>query len=261
MGSPSRAVPFEPSQTGWFEQQGLLTTYDTYPSDDEQPSDPQPAAAALGRLLDADGLLSEQHLATFDALFVQQLSERAAAEHMGLSRRRIRTLCAELETLVHEQLVAGGHDLEEINVSKNKQQGTRYERTILTALTDLGLDAERLAEGGRYDLGDLRVTAGSDWIVEAKARQRLVVHDALDKAAAKSGQLQTALLWKRLVPRESAARRAPVGCGEVVLLLPEAWRRMLLIEQRCAELDPQFVAGVWSDGPALTVVDEVEEAA
>ncbi len=96
-----------------------------------------------------------------------------------------------------------------------KDQGTRFESQLVRLATDYGLEAERLAEGGQNDLGDLRIEG---WIIEAKHRANLNIHDALRKALKKSGNRRTVVAWKRLVRRGGNTRRAPAGEPVIVAM-------------------------------------------
>ena len=109
----------------------------------------------------------------------------------------------------------------------NKQQGTGFERWVLRFLQSFGLTVRRLAEGGRFDPGDLELTIGNTtWHIECRFRQRMTVHAALDKARQKANLGPTALFWKRLVPVEGKARRQAVGVSTVVVLTPEDYAHL-----------------------------------
>ena len=92
-------------------------------------------------------------------------------------------------------------------MGKQKAQGTKWESRIVTDLLHvLGPDAAwRLAEQGTNDPGDIAaVIDGEHWIIEAKHRERLNVHDAMKKARAKVAAAdlpfypyRTVLIWKR----------------------------------------------------------------
>lgn len=80
---------------------------------------------------------------------------------------------------------------------KPKDQGTRWETMLVRTARTYGLDAERLPESGVNDEGDLRI---NHWIVEAKHRRQLNIHDALHKAQLKAGDSRpAAVAWKRRV--------------------------------------------------------------
>lgn len=78
-----------------------------------------------------------------------------------------------------------------------KARGTRFETAIVKAAKSFGLEAERLAEGGINDKGDVYIegTYGDDSIV--------------------------ALAWKRLVNKGGARRQADGEPVVVVIGLPE----------------------------------------
>ena len=97
-------------------------------------------------------------------------------------------------------------------VNKPKNQGTRYESTIVTLAKVYGLEAERIAEGGSLDLGDIRIyTPDGDWIIEAKHRANLNIHQTVDKANAKAYPRRVAVFWKRSVRKKGNTNRTPAG--------------------------------------------------
>ena len=80
-------------------------------------------------------------------------------------------------------------------MGKNKDQGTAHERATRDELRRLGYYAERLAEGGINDLGDVRA-----WRRGGYGMRPLVV-----------------LSWRRLV-KTTGKRRAPDGERDVVIM-------------------------------------------
>ena len=103
---------------------------------------------------------------------------------------------------------------------KPKDQGTRFETEIVTAATQAGHKAWRLAEGGPHDIGDVAIetTDGDVYVVECKHRERLGVHQALGKTLVKAGKEDgpflvsgAALVWKRSVLKEGNERRSSEG--------------------------------------------------
>lgn len=92
-----------------------------------------------------------------------------------------------------------------------RAQGTRFETHIVNQAQDLGLHAERLPEGGTNDLGDLRILTDHEWIGEAKNRERLNIHQTLEKAIRKSGTKRTFVVWKRLARQAGNQRRSQDG--------------------------------------------------
>ncbi len=96
-------------------------------------------------------------------------------------------------------------------VNKPKAAGTREETWIVNTLQDAGFAAERLAEGGMHDLGDILIRGTwHELVVEAKARERLTIHSEVAKAKRKAGYLKSVVIWKRLVRKPGASRRTPV---------------------------------------------------
>ncbi len=78
-------------------------------------------------------------------------------------------------------------------MSKNKNQGTRFESTLVNIANALGMNARRIAEGGSKDRGDVEI-----------------VGNYPDKTV-------VALAWKRLVNR-GGGKRVPDGEPTVVVL-------------------------------------------
>lgn len=115
-------------------------------------------------------------------------------------------------------------------MSKAKAQGTRYENQVRDFFKSLGYPAERIAEGGSLDEGDVAVSFyGSKLVAECKARQNLNVQLTIGKALKKAGHDRTVVFWKRLVRTEGASRRTVVaGVAEVVIMTPETFK--LIIE-------------------------------
>ncbi len=118
-----------------------------------------------------------------------------------------------------------------IPVSKAKAQGTRYETLLVNWLLAHGYTAERLAEAGIADIGDIRAQLhDSEWILEAKHRQQLSVQATLAKAKQKAKGKPVLLFWKRLVRTSTSTRRAPVaGVPEVVIMTPEDLLKLLAL--------------------------------
>jgi hypothetical protein len=106
------------------------------------------------------------------------------------------------------------------------------ESFVVHAAHDHGLVAERLAEGAAYDLGDVRILTDVEWIVEVKDRQQMNVPRALEKAILKSGTLNTALVYRKMVRRSGNQRRTQDGPVIVALTLP---RFLELLAESCGE--------------------------
>lgn len=111
-----------------------------------------------------------------------------------------------------------------------KDQGTRLETATVKAAEAAGLYAERIAEGGPNDLGDVRIwgSAGvrdgqvqpvAGFIVECKDRMALNIHEALQKAINKSGRY-TVVKWRRMARKSGNTRRHEVG--EPVVAMTES---------------------------------------
>lgn len=91
-------------------------------------------------------------------------------------------------------------------MGKNKNQGTRFETAFVDAAKAFGLDAERLAEQGSNDLGDVRIN--SKWPQDP----------------------YVAVAWKRLVNKGGARRRADGEPVVVVVSLSDFLSLMELAE-------------------------------
>ena len=110
-----------------------------------------------------------------------------------------------------------------------KDQGTRLETWLKLEAQRWGLTAERLAEGGRYDLGDVEILTSRRWIVECKDRQQLSIHEALQAATVKaqpSGS-QVAVVWKRMKRKSGNQRRYQVGGEPIVAMSVPAFLALL----------------------------------
>jgi hypothetical protein len=111
-------------------------------------------------------------------------------------------------------------------VSKSKAQGTRYETHLVNLFQSHGLTARRLAEQGSNDPGDIELVTpdGDRWIIEAKHRQRLNTHHALQRTIDKGerhGYMLAAVIWKSLLPkRKGQARRVSAGPDNVIMDIP-----------------------------------------
>lgn len=104
-------------------------------------------------------------------------------------------------------------------VNKPKAQGTRYESWLVDTFNDCYLLAERLAEGGMHDRGDVEVQGVRTFIVEAKARERLNVHQTLAHAEGKAAPDDAVVIWRKLTKTTPGAkRRTPDGKRDVVIM-------------------------------------------
>jgi len=111
-------------------------------------------------------------------------------------------------------------------MSKQKKQGTTHESWIVNELTSHQHPANRIAEGGSQDEGDVEATiAGEKWVLEGKARSNLNIQEALGKARSKASaanggqQIPVAVVWKRLVRVPGLQVRQPVEGERVVVIL------------------------------------------
>ncbi len=120
-------------------------------------------------------------------------------------------------------------------VNKPKIQGTKFETWLVNKFNSWGdrYKAERLAEGGIKDIGDIKLKLKNgmipykDFVIEAKARQALNVHQTLHKAKNKADGYPVILAWKKLVKQEGNQRRTSDG-ESVVYILDEDTLKDLL---------------------------------
>ncbi len=114
-------------------------------------------------------------------------------------------------------------------VNKAKKQGTNYETNIVNRLNKQdNFKSQRFAEGGSNDLGDIQLfVKNEEFFIEAKSRQNLNLHQSLDKAIEKSGNVNTILFWKKLKRKGSNKRRTNDGMPEVVTMSYELFVKLL----------------------------------
>ena len=114
-------------------------------------------------------------------------------------------------------------------VNKAKKQGTTYETNIVNRLNkEIDFKAQRFAEGGSNDLGDIQLFVGDEeFFIEAKSRQNLNAHQSLDKAISKSGSKNTILFWKKLKKTEGNTRRSSDGIPEIVSMSYELFIKLI----------------------------------
>ncbi len=103
--------------------------------------------------------------------------------------------------------------------TKPKDLGTRRESAVVKKAQDMGLIAERLAEGGAQDRGDVRILTDTEWVVEVKDQMALNVPRALEKALAKSGTPDTALVYRKMMRKPGNSNRTQDGPVVVALTL------------------------------------------
>lgn len=103
--------------------------------------------------------------------------------------------------------------------TRPKDLGTRLETAVVRNAQDRGLIAERLAEGAAYDRGDVRILTDREWTIEVKDRMSLNVPQALEKALAKAGTPDTALVYRKMTRRNGNTNRTQDGPVIVALTL------------------------------------------
>jgi hypothetical protein len=106
-------------------------------------------------------------------------------------------------------------------MSKQKAQGTAHESATVKALKAVGIRANRLAEGGSADEGDVETwIAEVRWVLEGKATQTLNIQKTLGKARRKAGgSTPVAVVWKRLVKVAGIKNRQPVEGERIVVVM------------------------------------------
>jgi len=114
-------------------------------------------------------------------------------------------------------------------VNKAKKQGTTYESNIVNRLNEnQDFKSQRFAEGGSKDLGDVQLyVKEEEYFIEAKSRQNLNLHQSLEKAIQKSGNINTVLFWKKLKRKGANKRRTNDGLPEVVSMSYELFIKLL----------------------------------
>lgn len=114
-------------------------------------------------------------------------------------------------------------------VNKAKKQGTNYETNIVNRLNKIdNFKAQRFAEGGSNDLGDIQLFINDEeFFIEAKSRQNLNLHQTLDKAINKSGDINTLVFWKKLKRKSNNERRSNDGVPEVISMSYELFVKLL----------------------------------
>ena len=106
--------------------------------------------------------------------------------------------------------------------------GTREETATVNAAQEAGLIAGRLPEGGTYDQGDIYILTDQEWIGEVKHRERLNIHQTLEKAIAKSDTANTFVVWRRSTRAPGHTNRHQDGPVIVALTLDTflgLWRK------------------------------------
>lgn len=95
--------------------------------------------------------------------------------------------------------------------SRPKDLGTAFETWTVKKAEARGLVAERIAEGGSKDRGDVRIVTNQEWVGECKNRTNLNIHTAVQNAVRKSGHPNTFVIWKRLVRKNGNTNPHPAG--------------------------------------------------
>jgi hypothetical protein len=104
-------------------------------------------------------------------------------------------------------------------VNKPKKQGTTFETLQVNLINKYNghHKARRLAEGGNKDEGDVEffrvdyMLPNERWIMEAKNRQALNLHQTLAKAKRKAGKYPVIIAWKKLKKQKGQQRRSADG--------------------------------------------------
>jgi hypothetical protein len=106
------------------------------------------------------------------------------------------------------------------------------ESSTVRAAQDYGLIAERLAEGGSNDRGDVHIFTDVEWVGEVKDRMNLNVPRSLEKAIAKAGTPHTFLVWRKMSRKTGNTNRTQDGPVIVALTLH---RFLELLAESCGE--------------------------
>ena len=85
-----------------------------------------------------------------------------------------------------------------------------WETSLVQQMQAAGISAERLAEGGAHDLGDVRLT-DFGIVVECKHAAALNVHATLAKAVKKANGYVAGVAWKRSIRKDGNTGRSPAG--------------------------------------------------
>ncbi len=111
--------------------------------------------------------------------------------------------------------------------TRPKDLGTRLETATVKYFLSSGLEARRLAEQGRNDLGDIELHGLRQpfpyMILECKARANLNLHQTLATATEKARGAPVVVLWKKLTRKGDAQRRTPDGVGTTVTMSLDAF--------------------------------------
>ncbi len=112
-------------------------------------------------------------------------------------------------------------------MSRNRAQGTAWQRAIVLEAERHGLQARVLPEEGINDIGDVEITdkGGGTWVIECRNREKMNIHRTLGKATEKAhrnhpygSRVSVGVIWKRMLPKEPGkTRRKPAGPPIVAL--------------------------------------------
>jgi hypothetical protein len=97
--------------------------------------------------------------------------------------------------------------------NRYKAQGTTFERKLRLQLTSRRIANTRLAEEGSNDEGDILIN-DLNWVVEARHRGVMNIHQAVADASRKAQRLAhagTVVIWKRSQRKPGARIRTQVG--------------------------------------------------
>lgn len=103
--------------------------------------------------------------------------------------------------------------------TRPKDAGTKQETRVVRRAQETGLIAERLAEGGSADRGDIRILTDTEWVGEVKDRMALNVPRTLEKAITKSGTADTFVVWRKMKRLDGNTYRTQDGPVIVALTL------------------------------------------
>jgi hypothetical protein len=103
--------------------------------------------------------------------------------------------------------------------TRAKDLGTALETRTVRAAQDAGLVAERIAEGGANDRGDVRIYTDVEWVGECKDRMSLNLPQAVEKALLKSGTINTFVVWRKMRRPTGSQRRVQDGPVVVAMTL------------------------------------------
>jgi hypothetical protein len=111
--------------------------------------------------------------------------------------------------------------------TRPKALGTRFETRTVRLLQDEGLVAERLAEGGLHDRGDIRVLTDREWVGECKDRMSLNLPATLEDAIRKAGHHDVFVVWRKMRRQPGSDRRIQDGPVVVAFTLEKAAELLL----------------------------------